>query len=149
MTRAVTAPSTRPPMLTVTAWFATSKSPFSVPTMTTGSSAVSEPLMLMPLPIVVAIAEEVRGLTVATEYLQVLQIYRPGVDEICMLQLQLAGDAPELVVLEHHNRRVRRRQLEEAVEQRQPLLAGGEGGELARHEKVFRAAVPQTVRGRD
>ena len=56
MDRAVTAPSTCAPGSTTTSKFVAITSPLTVPAMVTASSAWMEPLMVMPLPMVVFMA---------------------------------------------------------------------------------------------
>ncbi len=66
-------------------------------------------------------------------------------DVVAVLQPDLAGHAADLVLVDCPDRLVCRRHGEQAVEQRELLLARGGGGKLARHEEILGAAVAQVL----
>src|SRR4029453_18052088 len=66
------------------------------------------------------------------QHREVLTIRRARRDEVGMREAQPAGDLAHGVVLRDRHVRIDRRDGEAAVEQRELLLPGGRGGELAR-----------------
>ena len=70
-------------------------------------------------------------------------------DVVRVVQLELARHAADLVVLDGANRPVDRRHREQAIEERQLLLARRQTRELARDDEVFGAAVTEVLAARD
>src|SRR5688572_26271204 len=74
-----------------------------------------------------------------SEHVQPPQVPLADGDVIRVLQLQLAGDAADFVVLDRADRRIRAGDLEQAVEQRELLVTGRQALEFAADQKIIRA----------